>query len=141
MTGWWTRRMRATAYGVPINTRDGLAPQASRRKASRPGREGGCTAAHSKAPPLTPAHCTLHTAQRTTPTTANLRLLHGPGSAAHPSCTPHYCCKPPLLKVRLSIRGALNPYVLPPPAPDTMPRCTAPRPPSPHGPDCLAAAG
>lgn len=56
-----------------------------------------CTAAHSKAPPLTPAHCTLHTAQRTTPSTANLRLLHGPGSAAYPYCTPHYCCKPPLL--------------------------------------------
>ena len=50
----------------------------------------------------------------------------------------HYCCKPRLPKVRLSIRGVLNPYILPPPAPDIVPRCTAP---SPYGPDCLAAAG
>ena len=65
------------------------------------------------APP--PPHRTAkHTSRfthisRTTPTASNLRLLRGPGAAAFPSCTPHYRCKPPLLKVRLSIRGALNP--------------------------------
>lgn len=95
---------------VPINTRDGLA-SSSRRKATQPGWRGGRI--QRRAPHRTakhPSHFThiSHTTS-TTSTTSNLRLLRGPGAAAFPSCTPYYRCKPPLLKVRLSIRGALNP--------------------------------
>lgn len=126
--------------GVPINTRDCLAG-ASRRKASRRIRQASrrqnptaCNSprstSHSRTlahalPPLPPTFDSS-----TDPARQQVCRLARLAS--------HYCCKPRLPKVRLSIRGVLNPYILPPPAPDIVPRCTAP---SPYGPDCLAAAG
>lgn len=124
MTGSWARRMRATADGVPITTRDGLAG----KKLRGPGRQeaestNAVRRTAQQRAPLTLQHTRTRTTVRPLPPTFD--------SSAAPAlqhirpAAPHYCCKPPLLKVRLSIRGALNPYVLPPPAPDNMPRCTA----------------
>lgn len=108
--------MRATAYGVPINTRAGLAPGKSAKSfEARQGRRQNPTpsfgvpqrtAKHHLSLQHT-AHYTLHNALRplpptfvssTDPSLQHIRLARL-----------NYCCKPPLLKVRLSIRGALNP--------------------------------
>jgi hypothetical protein len=116
--------MRATANGVPITTRDCLAG-ASRRKASRLIRQASRR--------QNPTACNL---QRSTSHSRTLAHALPPLPPTFDSSTdparqqicrlaPHYCCKPRLPKVRLSIRGALNPYILPPLAPDIVPRCTA----------------
>jgi hypothetical protein len=112
MTDWWARRMRATADGVPINTLDGLA---GKKKLRGPGRRPNptpCIAPHSK------EHLSLqHTHSLTLrPLPSTFDSSAAPVLQHIRPAVLHYCCKPLLLKVRLSIRGALNPYVLPPPA-------------------------
>jgi len=90
--------------------------------------------------PRPPRSTALHSKASTTSPSSTLALRQHPptfDSAVDPAllvqrlCPAPLCCRPALFKVRHSIRGALNPYILPPPAPDTMPRCTAS---SPHAP-------
>lgn len=127
--------MRAIADRSPINARErlvsGLAGDSAKtRQASSldriHARLGALHALHSKASTTSPSS-TL--ALRQHPPTFDSAV--DPALLAQRLCPAPLCCRPALFKVRHSIRGALNPYILPPPAPDTMPRCTAS---SPHAP-------
>lgn len=93
--------------GVPINTRDGLA-SSGRRKATLAGWRGGRI---QRRAPHSEAHLSL-----TSHTYHALRPLPPTFDSSADPVLQHIRlarlttrCKPPLLKVRLSIRGALNP--------------------------------
>lgn len=81
------------------------------------------------------AHYTLHNALRPLPPTFVFVSSTDPALQHIRLARLNYCCKPPLLKVRLSIRGALNPLYPASAGPGHHAALHT------HGPDCLAAAG
>ena len=103
--------------------------RASRRKRGQAGELDRIHAASVCTAQQSTRHLSLHHALRQLP--PNFDSAADPALLVQRLTSAPRCCRPALFKVRHIIRGALNPYILPLPAPDTMPRCTAF---SPHAP-------